>query len=453
MRQGLFFKIFTSFWLTVILSAVALEGTAAWVRKKSWAQSEAFEKVLPVAARTAADNAEGIETSGLSAYLSRLQQTQPVMAFFFDEKGDELTRRWAPPAVRKEGLLALHEPGLHKGGTASEIGAMQVLGRGGRRYAMVFVLQRNLITWYGTTFPYVRLIAVLLVSGIFCFLIARHVARPVLRLQAAAAGIAEGRLDTRVGADLQRREDEVAGLAQDFNRMAARIEALVQGHKQLLANVSHELRSPLSRLLVALSLVKQGPAEEAPEHLERIDAEARRLDKLIGQLLTLSRIDSTVDGGQRTSIDLTTLVQEVASDADFEGRAHGRRVSVAAVARCITNGNEEALRSALENILRNAVRYTAEGTEVEVSLRREPARAVIRVRDHGPGVPDNMLRSIFVPFQRAENSSNGSGLGLAIAERAVVAHSGSVRARNAEGGGLVVEMELPCDVDRNLSGR
>jgi len=452
MRQGLFFKMFTSFWLTVILSAVALEGTAAYVRKKSWVQSDAFEKLLPVAARTAADNVEGIETSGLSAYLSWLQQTQPVMAFFFDEKGDELTRRWAPPAVRKEGLLALHEPGLHKGGTASEIGAMQVLGRGDRRYAMVFVLQRNLITWYGTTFPYVRLIAILLVSGIFCFLIARHIARPVLRLQAAAAGIAEGRLDTRVGADLHR-EDEIAGLARDFNRMAGRIEALVHGHKQLLANVSHELRSPLSRLLVALSLVKQGPAEEAQEHLERIDAEARRLDKLIGQLLTLSRIDSTVDGGQRTSIDLTTLVQEVASDADFEGRAHGRRVSVAAEAGCITSGNEEALRSALENILRNAVRYTAEGTEVEVSLRREPARAVIRVRDHGPGVPDNMLQSIFVPFQRAGNSTDGSGLGLAIAERAVVAHAGSVRARNAEGGGLVVEMELLCDVDRNLSGR
>jgi signal transduction histidine kinase len=308
---------------------------------------------------------------------------------------------------------------------------------------MAFVLQRNMITWYWTMFPYLRPTAIILVSGIFCFLIARHVTRPLLRLQTAAAGIAEGHLDTRVGTDLQRRGDEIAGLARDFNRMAGRIEGLVQGHKQLLANVSHELRSPLSRLLVALSLVKQGPAEDAPEHLDRIGVEARRLDKLIGQLLTLSRIDSTVDGGQRSAIDLTTLVHEVASDADFEGRALGRRVSVTADPGCVTSGNEEALRSALENILRNAVRYTAEGTDVEVSLRREPARTVIRVRDHGPGVPDDMLRSIFVPFHRAGNSTDGCGLGLAIAERAVVAHSGSVRASNAQGGGLVVEMELP----------
>jgi signal transduction histidine kinase len=443
MKQGLFFKIFTWFWLTVILTAVALEATAAYARKRSRVQGDTFEKLLPVAARAAADNVEGVEKSGLSGYLSQLQQTQPVMAFFFDDRGDELTRRWAPPAVRKEGLLALHEPGLHRGGTSGEIGALQVLGRGGRRYAMVFVLQRSLITWYRTTLPYVRPIAIILVSGIFCFLIARHVTRPLLRLQAAASGIAEGRLDTRVGADLHRRGDEIAGLARDFNRMAARIEALVHGHKQLLANVSHELRSPLSRLLVALSLVKQGPAEEAPEHLERIEVESRRLDKLIGQLLTLSRIDSTVDGGQRAAIDLTTLVHEVASDADFEGRAHARRVSVTADPGCVANGNEEALRSALENIVRNAVRFTAEGTEVEVSLHREPMRSVIRVRDHGPGVPADMLRSIFVPFRRAENSTDGCGLGLAIAERAVVAHSGSVRASNAEGGGLMVEMELP----------
>jgi two-component system sensor histidine kinase CpxA len=288
-------------------------------------------------------------------------------------------------------------------------------------------------------------------SGVFCFLIARHVTRPVLRLQLAVAGIAEGRLDARVSVELLRRGDEIAGLARDFNWMAARIEALINGHKQLLANVSHELRSPLSRLLVALSLVNQGPREEVPEHLERIGGEARRLDKLIGQLLTLSRIDSTVDAGQRTAVDLTTLVHEVASDADFEGRACARRVVVAADPGCVISGNEEALRSALENILRNAVRHTPDGTNVEVSLRREPSRTVIRIRDHGPGIPEDMLHSIFVPFRRVENSTHGSGLGLAIAERAVVAHSGTLRASNAEGGGLVVEMELPVGTEARQS--
>jgi two-component system sensor histidine kinase CpxA len=442
MRQGLFLKIFTWFWLTVILSAVALEGASSLARRNATTQGARFERLLPDAARTAAVTLEDSGEGALAAYLSQLQQTQSVMAYFFDIRGDERTHRWVPPAVREQGLVALREPGLRRRGGGGEIAALHVVGGSGHNYAMVLVLPRNTVANYWNMPPYWRLAIIILISGVFCFLIARHVTAPLLRLQTAAAGIAEGHLSTRVSTDLHRRGDEIAGLALDFNRMAARIEALVHGQKQLLANVSHELRSPLSRLLVAHSLAKQ----DAPENLERIGIEARRLDKLIGQLLTLSRIDSTVDDGHRAAIDLTALVHEVASDADFEGRAHTRKVVVTADTDCVTDGNEEALRSALENILRNAVRYTAEGTEVEVSLRSESGRAVIRVRDHGPGVPDDMLRNIFVPFRRAESSTDGSGLGLAIAERAVVAHHGTVRASNAEGGGLIVEVCLPASL-------
>jgi len=446
MGQGLFFKIFTWFWLTVILAGLALEATATLGRKRARFPGTAVERLLPEAAVAAADKVEHSGASGLAEYVFQLQQAQSVMAFFFDGSGQEMTRRWTPWTVHSVALLALREPGLHRAGNDGEVAALQARGSNGRVYAMVFVMQRSMITWYWSVFPYLRPTAIILISGVFCFLIARSVTRPLLRLQVAAAGIAEGRLDTRVSTNLQRRGDEIGGLARDFNLMAARIEASVQGQKQLLANVSHELRSPLSRLLVALSLVKQGAAADVPEHLERIGMEALRLDKLIGQLLTLSRIDSDVDGGRRAAIDLTALVQEVASDADFEGRAHARRVAVIAAPDCVTSGNEEALRSALENIVRNAVRYTAEGTEVEISLRRELTRAVIRVRDHGPGVPDSMLRNIFVPFRRVENSADGCGLGLAIAERAVASHAGSVHASNAEDGGLVVEMELPVGI-------
>jgi two-component system, OmpR family, sensor histidine kinase CpxA len=444
MGRGLFFKIYTWFWLTVILAGVALEATAAYARKTARVQWATFELLLPDAARAASDFLERDGESGLAGYISYLQQTQPVMAFFFDDRGDELTRRRAPPAVRNVGLLAIMEPGIHTGGDNGEFAALQVAGGKGKSYAMVFVLQRGAAAWYWMTFPYLRLTAIILISGVFCFLIARHVTRPLLRLQLAVAGIAEGRLDARVSADLQRRGDEIAGLATDFNRMAARIEVLINEHKQLLANVSHELRSPLSRLLVALSLVNEGPQEEVQEQLERIGSEALRLDKLIGQLLALSRLDSAVDGVPPTAIDLTTLVHEVASDADFEGCARARRVVVAADSGCVIRGDEDSLRSALENILRNAVRHTPDGTKVEVSLRRELTRMVIRIRDHGAGVPDDMLRSIFAPFRRVENGPDGSGLGLAIAERAVIAHSGLLRASNAESGGLVVEMELPA---------
>ena len=437
MRQGLFFKMFVWFWLTVILTGVALEGTSAWMRGKIRTHVESFERLLPKSAQAAAEAFEIDGEPGLADYLSRLRQSEGVIAYFFDRFGEERTRRYAPPSVRDVALVAVREPGMRRRGANGEIAAVHVVGSKGNSYAVVFVLPTG--SGYWTMPPYWRLTIIVVVSGAFCFLIARHVTRPLLRLQTAAAQIADGRLSARVSPDLHRRGDEIAGLAQDFNRMAARIEALVHGQKQLLANVSHELRSPLSRLLVAHSLVQQAPAE----NLQRIGIEAGRLDKLIGQLLTLSRIDSRVDDEHRAPVELTALVHDVAGDADFEARAHDRRVTVAADSDCVVSGDEESLRSALENVLRNAIRFTAERTEIEVSLRRDSDGAVIKVRDHGPGIPENMLRTIFVPFRRAENTTEGSGLGLAIAERAVLAHQGTVRASNAESGGLVIEIRLP----------
>jgi two-component system sensor histidine kinase CpxA len=283
-----------------------------------------------------------------------------------------------------------------------------------------------------------------LIGVVFCFVISRYLTGPLAKLGAAAAQIAEGRLDTRVAPSLRDRRDEIADLARNFDRMAERIEALVTGQRRLLGDVSHELRSPLSRLMVALSLVKQGPPEETAESLERIGLEARRLDALIGQLLALSRIDSGVDRGAPAPFDLTNLVQEVANDGDFEAHARGRRVVLRQTDASTVSGHEELLRSAVENVVRNAIRHTAEGTAVEISLQAANSRALLRVRDHGPGVPPSMLTEIFQPFRRVGNGNpEGAGLGLAIAERAVTVHRGKILARNAPGGGLAVEFDLP----------
>jgi len=276
-------------------------------------------------------------------------------------------------------------------------------------------------------------------------MIARHVTSPLFKLRAAAAGIAEGKLDTRVGPALGHRRDEIAELARDFDTMAERIESLLAGQKSLVADISHELRSPLARLNVALSLAQSGTAQEVPEHLARIQSEARRLDKLIAQLLLLSRIDSGVLANERSRVDLAQLVHEIASDADFEARGSGRSVVAECDSECTIHGSEEILRSAVENVVRNAVRHTGQGTAVEVVLRREGSRAILRVQDHGSGVAEPMLGQIFLPFRKAGGASNGAGLGLAITERAVRAHGGSIRAENAPDGGLVVEMAIPAD--------
>ena len=281
-------------------------------------------------------------------------------------------------------------------------------------------------------------------GGIFCYFISRYLTKPMYQLGEAAANIADGRLETRVDPSLKNRRDEIAGLARNFDRMAERIEALITGQRRLLGDVSHELRSPLSRLMVALSMVKNGPAEETSDNLERIGLEARRLDTLIGQLLALTRIDSGLDRDAPARFDLTNLLQEVANDSDFEARARNRRVVIKQADPCTVSGFEELLRSALENVVRNAVRYTAEGTAVEISLAALSSQALVQVRDYGPGVPENMLPEIFLPFRRVANgNSDGAGLGLAIAERAVNVHGGTVRATNSPEGGLIVEIGLP----------
>lgn len=283
----------------------------------------------------------------------------------------------------------------------------------------------------------------LVIGAIFCYVISSYLTRPLDRLGRAAAAIAEGRLDTRVDPSLKRRRDEIATLASNFDRMAERIEALVAAQRRLLGDVSHELRSPLARLIVALGLAKQGPPEETAENLDRIGIEARRLDTLIGQLLTLTRIDSGADRGSPVPVDLTNLVQEVANDADFEARARNRRVIVKQSDACTVEGYEELLRSAVENVVRNAVRHTAEGTDVEICLQNSSSQTLLSVRDHGPGVPENMLSEIFLPFRRvANNNHDGAGLGLAITQRAVAVHHGTICARNADQGGLIVEIAL-----------
>jgi signal transduction histidine kinase len=301
--------------------------------------------------------------------------------------------------------------------------------------------------WGAGASPVLPVIAVG-ISALVCFVLTRHITSPLFDLRRRAATIAVGDLTTRVPGNLSTRRDEIGDLGRDFDRMADRLESLVDGHKRLLGDVSHELRSPLARLLVALGLARRANSEEMPEFLDRIALEARRLDSLIGQLLTLSRIESGSHAAAASSIDLTALVHEVVTDADFEARAHSRRVAVTAVEECTISGDEELIRSAVENVVRNGVRFTREGTAVDVSIRCERDRAVIRVRDRGPGVPDAMLAEIFLPFHRGQTvhgtRNEGSGLGLAIAQRAVAANGGKIAAMNATDGGLIVDIALPA---------
>ncbi|HET6418545.1 MAG TPA: ATP-binding protein, partial [Geobacteraceae bacterium] len=286
-------------------------------------------------------------------------------------------------------------------------------------------------------------------GGLVCYGLAWHLTSPIRRLRAAAQSLATGDLTARVTISGKGSGNEVTDLGRDFNRMAERIEKLVTAQRQLTRDVSHELRSPLARLGVALGLARRVSPPAATAALDRIELESERLNEMIGELLTLSQLDSSGNRFEMTDFDIVELVDKVVRDADFEAAAGERNVMFTSCPSLILSGNREMLRRALENVVRNAVRYTGQGTAVEISLEQDaPDYAVIRVRDHGPGVPDHALEDIFRPFYRVAESrdrqSGSTGIGLAITERTVRLHGGSVKAQNVSGGGLEVEIRLPC---------
>jgi two-component system sensor histidine kinase CpxA len=334
----------------------------------------------------------------------------------------------------------------------STMAAEPIRSASGKRYVIAAVMPRPQA---GRTLaePMVQFVGGLIVlglSGLICAGLVRYITSPLVSLRTATHRFASGELTARTQAAQQRRRDEVADLGRDFDTMAERIETLVYGQRQLLGDISHELRSPLARLRMALALsrryVEQGvTGAELQQGLDRIGRETGRLDELIGQLLDLTRLDNE-KLGEGLLVQLDALLGEIVTDTQFEARAQHKDVALRATAPCRLIGHRDLLQSALENIIRNAIRYTPEGTPVEVTLTVDIG-ATIRVRDHGKGVPPEALPHLFTPFYRVETArdrkSGGVGLGLAITERAVRAHGGSIVATNAPDGGLEMTIRLP----------
>ena len=284
------------------------------------------------------------------------------------------------------------------------------------------------------------LLASLILSG----MLAWYLASPVKRLRAAFKAMAGGRLETRVGS-LMRRGDEIADLGREFDDMAAKLQSLVLAQRRLLHDVSHELRSPLARLQVALGIVRQEP-EKLGLAVERMEREVGRLDGLIGEILTLSRINSGVEEEPAEKVDLGEVVEGIVHDARFEAGSQGREIRFTERGGARVRGRQALLARAVENVIRNGLRFSPPSGALDVEVGHEGGQAVVRVRDRGPGIPESDLEAVFEPFHRVPGNAdpNGSGLGLAIARGAVELHGGSIVARNMPDGGLVVEIRLPA---------
>ncbi|MGH8124079.1 MAG: ATP-binding protein [Rudaea sp.] len=293
-----------------------------------------------------------------------------------------------------------------------------------------------------------RVVIASVISAFFSMLLAAYIAAPLSRIRASARRVARGDLDARIGTLPFGRSAEMLSLASEFDQMAARLKELVEGQRRLIRDVSHEMRSPLARLQVALELARAQTHGDAKLQIERIDLESHRLEEMIAQAIQLSRMEMTTPTASTVeAVALDELVADIAADAAFEAQAQHCSLHVAQSAPLLVRAESDLLASAIENVVRNAVNYTTPDSTIRIRLDRIEQQARLRVIDAGPGVSAADCARIFEPYFRTDSArqrkSGGSGLGLAIAKRAVERQGGRIRAVNADGGGLEVEILLP----------
>jgi len=275
--------------------------------------------------------------------------------------------------------------------------------------------------------------------------LARYLIRPVVHLRDGLSALAHGRFDFRIGDQMAGRKDEVTALAHDFDSTAARLQELQDAQQRLFHDVSHELRSPLSRLQAAVGVLRQSPAKLGAM-LDRMDREVERLDALVGEVLTLARLTAGSGLPLKTqALDVIELLNEILGDAAFEAQARDVSITTSVDGSFRAEVEGELLYRALENVVRNAVKYTAEHSHISVSCEAAAERLIICVTDRGPGVRRDELERIFQPFSRGKEAvpRGGYGLGLAITRQAIERHGGRAHASLPDAGGLAITLELP----------
>ena len=455
----LFLKIFFWYWLTAwgMIAIVLLGSRLTGMRQVS--APNMYATVAPILGEEAVKAYESGGPEAFARFSQSSDHAHDRQLFLLDGSNKDVLSR----PLTEDGLRVVHAA---KDGQLvvlrGHIAAYKFVSSSGHPYIMMLYLKSDLRqigdALMGDGLPFT--ISLILLVTLLCLGLAHHIASPIHSIQSTARRVAQGDLKARVPPSVSRRFDELAALAKDFDSMVSRLDSLIQTQKKLLNSVSHELRSPLARINISLALLRNRFPADSDDLFQRLDRDVVRIDLLMGQLLTLSRLEARFSPSEREEVHFAQLVEEVVADCNFEAQALGKSVSLQTTGSIILrNADPHALRSACENIIRNAVRFTRPGSDVQIVLEihrstSEPL-VFLSVRDQGPGVPEDSLQAIFQPFYRINGegeATGGNGLGLAIASEAIRMHRGTIRAENLEPMGLEIVVQLPAAQDIGAPG-
>jgi signal transduction histidine kinase len=435
--NSLFARILAWFWCTLAITLVGSAFISAISMNPSDSDEHApLSRLLRFQLEEARTAYEVGGRPDLQAYLETLSRIYDAKGILADEKGRDLLTGEDRSGLVRRAKMGASGATLYRYFPLGDATLARAAADG--RYWFFFIVPRTSLAPSFLTPEHLFFMAA---AVLLCYWLALSLTSPVRALQKAVERFGSGDFRARVNSN---RGDELGQLANTFDRMAGRIETLLAAERRLLMDISHELRSPLARLGVAVELARTGENLEAA--LNRIQKESDRVNALLCQLLQVTRAEGDPSSLRRDPVRLDELVQQLVDDTAIEAAARGCRVQYREPEPVTVEGDSELLRRAMENVIRNAIRYSPPAADVEVKLFQRNGTAVVDVRDHGPGVPEESVSRLFDAFYRVEQSrdtsSGGIGLGLSIARRAIELHKGGIHARNANPG-LEVEIELP----------
>jgi two-component system sensor histidine kinase CpxA len=446
MSRRLFWKIFLPFWVAQALLLGALYLRVHYRINSEhpwWIQPERHQ--MPILADLAARTLQEQGPSGLRQLLDGLSLTQRSRFWLVDPSGREMTGRSVPDRILRRATEAENNEGLYHSYEVNVLAGRATTRQG--QYVLIAEMTPPSISERvpGDILWALRLGTIF--SAIVCLLIAHYLTKPIERLRDATHELARGNLDIRAGDNLGNRQDEIADLVRDFDIMAGELRNQIQSERNLLSGVSHELRSPIARMRLALTIARHAQESERSEMLDRLEQDTVQLDSMLERILTVARMESGQLQPKFELISLDDVIDNVLHDANFEAVATGATITSRGNGEIKVTGDAGMLHSAIENLVRNALFYSGRDGRIEVTLAKVNDAAVITVRDNGPGVPEAALPLLFKPFYRVDDSrgttTGGMGLGLAIVRNALAAHGGTAVARNISPHGLEVELRLP----------